>query len=236
MREQGFGRLVSPPDARDLDYSMRGLTMAAVAKPRKSQYREGPMQDQGPTPHCVGYSTRGVLQAAPLMVKPAVGPSATALYKSAQVLDEWPGTNYDGSSVRGGMKALQAAGYISTYVWADVRNPQQAINTLREFMNGGLGTVVVGSNWYLSMDNVDSKGFIVPPSARAMPVGGHAYRLNWWDAKRQGFLVINSWGRFWGHQNKGVAWMSEALLLRLLFEEGEAAAPSEIKAAYTVNP
>lgn len=229
MRESGFGRLVAPKDVRDFDYPMRTAIRKAVPAPRKRAYNEGPILDQGDTPQCVGYSCRGVLQAAPYMVKSGEGVSAGLIYRDAQKLDEWPGENYDGSSVRGGMKALQQAGYISNYVWADTRKTAGAIETLRAFMNSGLGTVVLGTNWYLAMDDVDSKGFIVEPTSFSTPVGGHAYRLNWWDEKRNGFLVVNSWGLNWGYKNTGKAWMSEALLTRLLREDGEAAAPTEIK-------
>jgi hypothetical protein len=85
-REYGLGRLIAPTDARDRAYPLRLLTRAVAPKPRKRPYNEGPVLDQGATPQCVGYSARGVLNAAPIMVKPTTGPTATDLYRTAQRL------------------------------------------------------------------------------------------------------------------------------------------------------
>jgi hypothetical protein len=158
------------------------------------------------------------------------------LYETAQTLDEWPGEAYDGSSVRGGMKALQKAGYITNYLWLPTARIaiEQSIQDMTDFMLQGYGTVVLGTDWFLSMDDVDSDGYIVEPGTTDTPIGGHAYRINWYSKKKDAFLVVNSWGHSWGEESedgemKGTAWMRPTLLRRLLLAYGEVACPTEVK-------
>ena len=229
-----FGRLAAPKDARDFRFLMRSAMPQVAAaigkpKPRVRAYNVGPMLDQGSTPQCVGYSTRSFLDAAPLMSKANVGPSATEIYKTAQSLDEWPGTNYDGTSVRAGMKALEAAKQISGYVWA------QSIDEAINWMNGGYGTVVVGTNWYAEMSDVDNDQFMrEPPPSMATPIGGHAWHVIWFDVKKKGFLMKQSWGNQFGWLTKagtlsGFAYVRKEFMERLLREDGEIGSPTQIK-------
>src|SRR4051794_20075288 len=157
-RSKGLGFLFAPKDARDYHFLMRAAAPQVKAvsppKPRTQQYREQPVRDQGPTPMCVGFSARGFLDAAPMMSKLTDEPSPQSLYRSAQANDEWPGTDYDGSSVRGAMIALTNAGLIGGYAWG------QTVDDAIAWMNGGYGTVILGTNWYAEMDNVDAKGFV----------------------------------------------------------------------------
>jgi hypothetical protein len=208
------------------------MTQVKAAKkptPRKRPYNEGPMLDQGNKPHCVGFGTRGIIQAAPLMVKPGVGPDGSMLYDMAQERDEWEGKNYDGSSVNGGMKAGRDAGFFESYAWFNTQEQ------LVDWTNGGYGTVAVGTYWYPAMDNVDKDGYIIEPPNLASPVGGHFYRVNWWDKVKQAYLIINTWGFKWGMLGKkgeltGTAYMRPQLAERLFFkEQGEVAAPVEIR-------
>jgi hypothetical protein len=228
-----FGRLAAPPDARDLSYTMRAVMPqvkdATAPTPRLRPYKDGPLLDQGNTPQCVGYSTRGFLDGAPLMSKPTEGPTATEIYRGAQTLDEWPGTNYDGTSVRGAMKYLSKAGVISGYAWG------QSLEDAIKWMNGGYGTIVVGTNWYANMSYVDKDGYMLPPpSSLSTPIGGHAWRWNWYDAKNKAILMRNSWGHDFGYPIRdgipsGYAYVKLALAERLLAEDGEIAAATQVK-------
>jgi len=225
----GFGYVRAPQDGRDHRYRMAGamVQMRALAgkpTPRKRQYTEGPILNQGMKPHCVTFSGLGFQNAAPMMRSD--GFETTKAYDWCQRNDEWPGENYDGTSVRALMKFLQEFGYISNYVWG--QSPQEAI----EWMNGGYGTVIIGTYWYPQMDNVDSKGFIQFPGALATPIGGHAYRVNWYDKEKGGLLIVNSWGHNWGMQRRngdltGTAYMRIDDFARLLREDGEIAAATQ---------
>lgn len=233
-----FGRIPAPLDGRDFRFLMRAAVpqiIEATAKPkaRTRPYNLGPQLDQGQTPQCVGYSCRGFLDAAPIMSKEHEGPSATEIYHLAQARDEWPGENYDGTSVRGGMKALQDAKQINNYVWG------QTVEEAIAWMNGGYGTVVVGTNWYSEMSDVDNKGFMREPApSLTTPLGGHAWLWVWYDAKKKGILMRNSWGHDYGwpmHDDptklSGTAYLTIDLATRLLREDGECAAPTQVKIA-----
>jgi hypothetical protein len=223
-RTFGFGYLRAPKDGRDFRYLMRSA-MPQVGKPapRKVAYHEGKLLDQGQWPHCVAYSGLGFMNAAPMMR--AEDYQTTAIYQEAQRNDEWEGEEYDGTSVRALMKVMALRRYITSYVWG--QSADEAIS----WMNGGYGTAIVGTNWYGSMDDVDNDGFIREPNTLATPIGGHAYRVNWWDAKKKGFLIINSWGPYWGMPKKttltGTAYMSRALFDRLIREDGEITAATQ---------
>lgn len=237
MSVNKFGRLVAPKDGRDFAFRMRTAAPqihATIGKPkaRTHAYRDGPLLNQGDTPQCVGYSTRGFLDGAPLMLKADAGPSPTAIYRAAQQHDEWPGDAYDGTSVRGAMKALAALGHIGSYVWS--ASSADAI----AWMNGGYGTCVIGSNWYAEMSDVDRAGFLREPAASlSTPIGGHAFRLIWFDVKKGGVLMRNSWGHDFGLPDPktgvptGYAYLRPTFLARLLAEDGELAAPVQIKLA-----
>lgn len=227
-----FGRLAAPQDARDLRFTMRAampqVRAVAKPKPRKRAYADGPLLDQGNTPRCVGFSARGFLDGAPLMTKG--GPSAGDIYVGAQLLDEWPGENYDGTSVRAAMKYLCAQKEVSSYVWG------QTVEAAIEWMNGGYGTCLVGTNWYAEMSDVDKDGFMREPApSMSTPIGGHAWRWIWYDAKKKGILMRNSWGTDFGILKAGVgsgyAYVRLDFARRLLAEDGEVAAPTEVKVA-----
>jgi C1A family cysteine protease len=231
-----FGRIYAPPDARDLRFRMMPAMAqinaeVAKPKPRKRAYNLGPLLDQGDTPQCVGYSTRGFLEAAPIMTKHAVEPSATAIYRGAQERDEWPGTNYDGTSVRGAMKYLTDAKEISGYVWG------QSLAEAITWMNNGYGTCIVGTNWYVQMSDVDDRGFMREPASNMdTPIGGHAWHVIWYDQKKNALLMRNSWGKYFGQALKngdrnGFAYVRLEFMERLLREDGEIAAPTQIKIA-----
>ncbi len=139
------------------------------------------------------------------------------IYKEAQKLDEWPGENYDGTSVRGAVKYLQKVGKVKNYYWAYDLNT--LVNTVLT-----LGPVVVGTNWYTGMFYPDKNGIIKLFGGLA---GGHAYVLNGVDTTKKMFRIKNSWGRLWGQ--KGHAYISFRDMERLIKEQGEICLAKEIK-------
>ena len=234
-REQGFGYLPPPPDGRNHRYlgvaarAQLNEQLGAKPTPRKRAYNEGPRLNQGRKPHCVGYSVKGFLNAAPIMSKHEAEPTADQLYFTAQEHDEWPGRNYEGSSVRGGCEAGRVHGVVESYAW--FRSGTEAA----EWTNGGYGTIIIGTYWYPQMDDVDGKGFMQMPGSLATPIGGHAYRVNWFDKAVGGWLVVNSWGFTWGIRKRdgtltGTAYMTMDAFEQLCFrEEGECAAPTQLR-------
>jgi hypothetical protein len=208
--------------------ALRQAVKLVQPKPRQRPYNLGPTLNQGSTPQCVGYSCRHKLMAAPIMVKPELGLSEHEIYLEAQKRDEWPGENYDGSSVRGGFKFLTEAGYIKSYVFA------ATAAEARKFIRDGWGTVVLGTNWYAQMFYPMAGGVLPVPPRTATPVGGHAYHMFWTDATHDFFQ--NSWGGAdeWEgsvtlNRQPGCFKMPHALTDRLMREDGEAGAGLEVK-------
>jgi hypothetical protein len=127
---------------------------------------------------------------------------ARKLYKRAQLLDEWPGEDYEGTSVLAGVKAAQELGLVARYTWAF---------TLEEFLLGVSykSPPVTGCNWHEDMYNTDARGFISPTGN---VVGGHAILIRGQklytggdgpfgiDMDRSYVIFWNSWGPTWGQE------------------------------------
>lgn len=216
----GLGRLYAP-DHRDANFPVR-MAMEAPHVPRvqlpriRPWYRTGPVLYQNGYPRCVGYMWRQWLSSALIMSK--VGPSADEIYIEAQKVDEWPGEDYDGTSVRGGAKVLHRMGHIGTYTWAT--NAEEVKN----FLVGGFGTVGLGTDWWTGMFSPDIKGFIHPTG---VVEGGHAYLCVGYSPSRHAFRILNSWDESWGE--KGRAWVHFDDANMLIESFGEACCATEVK-------
>ena len=167
--------------------------------------------NQGNTPECVGYAWAHWIADGPIThsgIQPPVNP--TTIYREAQKIDEWPGENYRGTSVRGGAKYLKTSGKISSYLWAFDINT--LINTVLN-----IGPVVVGTNWYHGMFYPNRRTGIIRITGRL--AGGHAYVINGVDTRARIFRIKNSWGKSWGQS--GRAFISFTDMARLIRERGE---------------
>lgn len=217
MSDFSLGRIPAP-DERDHRFLMSIVLGSEDPDPllRSVSYRSKGILDQGQTPSCVGHGWRAWLDGAP--VRQLSGPSALDLYHLAQDNDEWPGNNYDGTSVRGGAKVLMDLGFISSYVWA-FDEP-----TVKRWMLSGKGGVVIGVNWYTQMFHPDDQGFL---SVSGSLVGGHCVWLRGYNRPRDAYRVQNSWEVSWGQ--KGQAWLRASDFSRLLVESGECCCGIEVR-------
>jgi hypothetical protein len=209
----GLGRFAAP-DARDRRHLLAAALPTEAPLPRYRNYNPGPVMDQGQTSQCVGFAWRAFLHAAPLQTKS--GPDAPTIYYGAQRLDEWPGEDYEGSSVRGGAKFLQRLDHLESYLWAF------NIHDVERWLLGGHGTLVLGTNWYEGMFDPDRDGRLRLTGRIA---GGHAYLAYGCNRQKGIIRVQNSWGTPWGVS--GRAYLTYDDLARLLSEDGEACTARE---------
>ena len=205
----GFGRLMAP-DKRDLLHPMKKLTRRLVLPTsRLWSSKRTYVLDQGQTPHCVGFAWAGFLEAAPFMHQLA-NADGDRFYALAQTLDEWPEPPaYEGTSTRGGAKALQSLGLITgEYVWA------QTEDDVWKFVLGR-GPVVTGTTWLTGMFDPDSKGYL---NLTGGEEGGHDWCIVGASATRQAYRMVQSWGSSWGYN--GRAWVRREDYKQLLEKMG----------------
>ncbi len=217
MTTGGLGRMHSD-DPRDRAFAMRAFVTVPDVLPT-SRYCHVPPRlfplDQGGDPHCVGYASRGLLYAGPIVNRG--GPDARTIYTEAQKRDEWEGEAYAGTSARGAMKYLQEQGLIESYVWA------WSAETIRLWHLTTNRPTLLGYNWYSSFNAPTRDGFIsIGPNAHIQ--GGHETLSIGWDDRRGAARCMNSWGG-WGQ--RGRFWIAGETLERLLQEDGDCVTPIE---------
>jgi hypothetical protein len=169
--------------------------------------------DQGSTPACTGFSVAHEAAARPVVVPGITNLIGRALYERAKQLDQWPGENYEGSSVLGAIKAGAEKGWYPEYRWAF----GEADLCLAVGYNG---PAVLGIPWYESMSQPDAKGLI---TVGGRVQGGHAILCNSINIKTGLYRLHNSWGTSFGIN--GGCFISRKDLARLLRERGEACIP-----------
>lgn len=192
---------------------MAALTPVQAKKPRSYRWRCDAWLDQGNEGACVGFAVAHEAVSKPVVVKEVTAAIAHAVYKKAQLLDDWPDdTPYEGTSVLAGMKAGVDRGWFLGYNWAF--GLEELVLAV-----GYKGPAVLGLNWYETMRDPQN-GFIAPGGSLA---GGHAILCNAVDIKARTFTLHNSWGQSWGIN--GECRITFDSMDRLLHEYGEAAIP-----------
>lgn len=203
------GRLAIKDD-RDYKYLIRTHLRPAATTTVKYWNCNGWWGDQGDTPQCVGYAWAHWIEDGPVEhtgAAPVIPPDV--IYSNAQKLDEWPGQDYDGTSVRGAARYLKQTNKVKSYLWAFDLNT--LINTVLT-----KGPVVVGTDWYTDMFYPDNTGLI---KVRGLVEGGHAYVINGVDTNKKLFRIKNSWGKSWG--KGGLAYISFKDMEFLIKKQGE---------------
>ena len=218
MADPRFGRLYKR-DKRDdrfrLSTLLGGRTTKKTQQFWKDDYWVG---DQGLHPRCVGFAWAHWLESGPVLHPDSQSPAAdpVMIYNEAQKVDEWPGENYAGTSVRAGAKVLTRLGFIESYLWA--KTISEIVYALCE-----VGPVVVGTNWHAGMDKPKKNGRIRP---KGPVLGGHAYLLSGVDREKKYFRIRNSWGLQWGSQGRAIIKFKD--FKKLLQARGEACLAVEI--------
>lgn len=216
-----FGRL-EVSDSRDLNYGISPMLMSAPQISEKFWWDGGWWGNQGETTRCVVYSWAHWLEDGPIIQDAIPGRpkplfDLTNFYNACKKVDQWPGEDYSGTSVRAGATVLKDVGVITEYRWAF--NVDEIILTLLT-----LGPMVIGTRWYQKMQFPDEHG-LIRPKGRVM--GGHAYLVNGVDVNREYFRIKNSWGTRWG--DNGHAYISFSDFEKIFKHGGEACIASEVK-------
>jgi hypothetical protein len=192
---------------------MRPLIEGAT-RPVSRVWTPGRQLNQGRTPRCVAYSLKGLLLAAPVCQP---GPSPLTIYRGCQSFDGMP-MPHDGSTIHGAAKWARAQGFYSNYVWA--RSADDLVGWVLLH-----GPAHIGINFYSGMETPDRHGIA---HVTGSIVGGHALYIYGADRHAELVDVMNSWG---GDDNFKLGF---ADLERLLHEDGEGCAPTELLKLRTV--
>lgn len=213
-------------DERSRSYGIRTILPTVEEEPKR--WSMGPVLDQGYEGACVGFGW-----TAELLGSPRPDPKADvtkgeayakSIYREAQRIDEWPGEEYEGTSVLAGAKVVQSKGHIGMYRWAF------SIEEVRDAVIAE-GPVVIGVPWYEAMYHTRPSGLV---EVGGPLVGGHCLTLReYHPGKRlrgedyhsrfKGFTWRNSWGPGYGVNGDGFIRYED--LRDLLNEWGEACVP-----------
>jgi len=215
-------------DERDKNFPVSSVLTSESIKglpdfKRRLWWADGWWGNQGSMPHCVAFAWMHFLEDGPVIQdaltegrsKPVYNPQA--FYNLCQLHDQWPGENYDGTSVRAGAKILNHLNIVKAYRWAETI--EDVIKTIKY-----IGPMVVGTRWYSGMSEPDRKGRI---NIGGSIQGGHAYILNGVDESKGLIRMKNSWGRSWGED--GFAYLNLDDFNTLLNNGGEACVAFEHK-------
>ncbi len=145
------------------------------------------------------------------------------LYSEAKKIDEWPGENYEGTSVRAGMDVLHQVGHtllhqhdhthvpgalhgISEFRWG------QTVDEVRTCIASGV-PVVLGIDWFSSFTTPAQQGreWWIGTEDLGAHVGGHAICCYGASDRRQAVKLVNSWGTSYA-----LVWLPYTMLQRLL--------------------
>lgn len=214
----GLKKSVDPNDLRFL------ASVPPSAPIRTTRWRRGPTLNQEETPKCVEFAAKAMIMAQPFGHTVAtVLKMLDRLYEQAQDLDEWEGHNYDGTSTRGAMKALQQRGIIKNYWWIKTEA------MLRQYVRS-ISPCMMGVSWLTKMFEPDSSGVVTCEGGEE---GGHEICCLWFDDNVTGYsdglyVFQNSWGEEWG--KRGLFYMRpQDVVLQLEHLGGECTVAPEVR-------
>lgn len=170
--------------------------------------------DQNGIGACVGFAWANELAAEPVVIPKVTNQTGFDIYYAAQKIDEWPGENYEGTSILAGAKVVQQKGYIKEYRWAF--SIDDVINTISQ-----LGPVIFGIPWYNDMFTPKADGEVTPTGVAK---GGHAFLGEEVDIERRRVWGLNQWnGENWGV--KGRFYMTFENFAKVLGQGGQCLYP-----------
>ena len=220
LGERYLNVLPDTTDLRDRIYEPALLDLALSMDPPDQNM--SPIRDQGREGACTGFALASAItfmnrirhhKLDPNAIPPTTSPRM--LYEMAKINDEWPGENYEGSSIRGALKGFYNNGACSDDVapYKDgERNWYLKVEHAKDARKVGLGAyyrlrpeiidyhaalnetgvIYVSARIHRGWQN-PSRGLIKPSH---LTEGGHAFIIVGYDDS--GFIIQNSWGDSWG--------------------------------------
>jgi len=199
------------PDVRDRLYEPTLRALPAQLPPPKNAV----ILDQGQQGACTGFALAGAIGHL-LVNNPATRTSKRRvsphmIYTMARRHDEWPGEDYEGSSLRGALRGFYNCGVCSDALW-DLKQKDLTLASARDARVTTLGayyrlrpnlsdyhaaiteTGVIYISASVHEGWEDPKGGRIKPSSN--DIGGHAFIIVGYTDT--GFWVQNSWGKDWG--------------------------------------
>jgi Papain family cysteine protease len=216
------------PDLRDRIYEP---SLRSLAPQNQLALPAGFSRNQGKSTACTGFALAHVVNALQLKSGRSNEPvSAMMLFQMARLNDEWEGTGYEGSSIRGALKGFARHGVCSDNLAPfdarvkALKSPwQPSVEQAKDARSTRLGAYYrlrpeindyhaaineVGAIYVSAIIHEGWKKPILGEGIAAVvssnthePIGGHAFTIVGYD--RDGFIILNSWGNKWG--SKGLA-------------------------------
>jgi len=183
--ERKFGRLASF-DERSRNFNVRQISRGL--EPKTTYWNCSKVLDQGTTMECVGNAFAHELIAEPVPVLNIGQEDAHKFYKGAQAHDEWPGDDYEGSSVLGVARYGVKEGWLEKAYWGFSLLDWKLGMTYK-------GPAILGISWMTGMMTPNSEGFV---RVKGENEGGHAILCNGYNHERRFWTLHNSWGPVWG--------------------------------------
>jgi hypothetical protein len=203
------------PDLRDWPYR------PALPQLRKRLDPPGKLEilDQQTEGACTGFALAAAINLQYRRQGEEITVSPRMLYEMAKRFDEWPGEDYDSTSLRGAIKGWANMGVCEQSYWP-YRVNRRGNLTIRRAKNARrhtlgayyriepeidhyhaalneTGVIVVSAGVHEGW--VDPKRGVIEPGGRS--IGGHSFAVVGYN--EHGFWVQNSWGEDWG--DRGLA-------------------------------
>ena len=198
------------PDFRDYIYEPALVQLQETMDPPDGQK----ILDQYSEGACTGFSLAACINHLYKKSNHDIQVSARMLYEMAKRSDEWPGEDYDGSSLRGAIRGWKNMGVCKESVWQyktsdigeltverakDARNHtigayyriKPEVTHFHAALNE-VGVIAVSANVHKGW-NSPCNGVIEYHNKKQ---GGHAFAIVGYSD--DGFWIQNSWGKNWG--------------------------------------
>ena len=208
------------PDIRDRIYEPALLDLKTVLHPPRIEL--SPVLDQLSEGACTGFALAGAINLLRNRRGSAQGDARSSepvsprmLYEMARLHDEWPGEDYEGSSIRGVLKGFFHNGACSEKA-APYKSGETewflTVDQSKDARNNGLGAYfrlrpeII--DYHAALNEVGAivasaqvhRGWRNPAGGKikrsSVHEGGHAFMIVGYDD--EGLLIQNSWGREWG--------------------------------------